>query len=237
MLPSKRVCEKYSLDRSRILIYGSPKVGKTTFASCFDDALFLDTQRGTKALSVYPVYIENWESFLDTVKDILNTKHNFKTIVLDVVDDLFKMCLEYVCKKYKMDHPSDEAFGKGWELLRINFERPIISLSASKYGIVFISHAKEIEISKKYSKTTKITPTLPTQARNIINSVVDIIGYYGFESYKDTDDVIKERRIMIFKPSEYLDAGDRTGLLPDQILLPHSNPLKYFRKSLAQEEK
>lgn len=236
MLPVEKVCEKYSLNHSRMLIYGSPKVGKSTFASCFEDALFLDTQRGTKSLDIYPVYIESWEGFLDTVKEILTTKHKFKTIIIDVIDDLFKMCLEYVCKKYKMEHPSDESYGKGWELLRINFERPIIKLASSNYGIVFISHAKETEIVKKYSKITKIMPTLSGQPRLIINSIVDIIGYYGFESYKDEDDNIKERRVMVFKPSEYLDAGDRTGLLPDKILLPHSNPLKYFKKCFKQEE-
>lgn len=236
-LPIKKSVIKYSLENIRMLIYGQPKIGKTTFASGFENALYLDTQQGTKNLEVYSVAIDSWETFLETYEQIIAGKHDFQTIIIDVIDDLYKMCLEYACKKYKMDHPSDEGYGKGWELLRNTFERPILKLAASKYGLVFISHSKEIEITKRYSKITKITTTLSGQAKGSINAIVDIIGYCGFDSYRDgKTNAVKERRVMIFSPSEYLEAGDRTGLLPENIVMSRGNPFKNFKQYFISKE-
>ncbi len=236
MLPTKKVIEKFTLDNIRLLIHSYPKVGKTTFANSFDSPLILDTHRGTKGLEVYPAYIDSWETFLEKEKEILAGKHKFKIIVIDYIDDIHRFCLDFVCKKYRMDYPSDETHGKGWDILRTNFEKPILRLISSKYGIIFISQSKEIEITKKYSKITKITHTIPgSQIRQMINAKVDIISYLCIESYKDDDGNIKERRIMIFKPSEEIEAGDRTGLLPDKIIVPKNNPLKYFRKCFENQ--
>jgi hypothetical protein len=67
------------------------------------------------------------------------------------------------------------------------------------------------------------------QAREIINPFVDIIGACSFESVKNGDSYM-EKRVMKFDPSEYMDAGDRTGLLPSMISLSYKKFAKYFEE-------
>jgi len=48
-----------------------------------------------------------------------------KTIVLDTVDNAYKMCSDYVCKKFKIEHESDLGYGKGYALINNEFQRVI----------------------------------------------------------------------------------------------------------------
>lgn len=214
-----------------MLLYGPEKIGKTTFASQFEDAVILATEIGYKGLNVYATDIETWEDFLEATKEIVAGKHKFQTIIIDTADNLFKFCHDFVCKKYKMDHPSDEQYGKGWNLLKTEFQAPILRLSVSKYGLIFISHAEEREVKTRYSKIDKVQPSLGGQAKKIINPFVDIIGYCNFKTVKISDDEYKEKRIITFEPSEYITAGDRTGFLPPTL------PLSYKKFAQCFEEK
>lgn len=230
-LPKDKTHEGYSLSNIRALWYGAPKIGKSTFCSKFDNALFLATEKGLKGLDVYKVDIVCWEDFVSAINLLDVKEHNFRTINIDTVDNLMKFCLDYVCTKHRIDHPSDLKWSKGWNLLRNEFEKYILKLSMSNYGINFVSHEKEYEVSTRHSKYTKIGPSIPNQARRVVLPFVDIIGRcYMEERVNKLTDQIVERRFICFKPSMYVEAGDRTGLLEDIIPLRYEEFKKYFKE-------
>lgn len=222
-LPDEPTLEGYTLENIRMLLYGIPKIGKTTFASKFKKALFLATEKGYVGLKIFVVDIKSWQNFLDAVETILENSddRSFRIIIIDTVTNLFKCCQEYVCKKNKIEHVSDKKWGKGWDLLQQEFERPIMQLSMSNYGIIFICHAKEVEISTRKGTYSKVAPDLPNQCRKIINPLVDIIGYADMDDGGEED-----KRVIHFAPSKYITAGDRTGLLPAKMDL---NYVKFKR--------
>jgi hypothetical protein len=39
------------------------------------------------------------------------------------VDNAYKMCSDYVCKKFKIEHESDLGYGKGYALINNEFQR------------------------------------------------------------------------------------------------------------------
>lgn len=230
-LPDEPTMEGYTLNNIRMLLYGIPKIGKSTFASKFKKALFLACESGHKGLKICKLNITSWQDFLEAVDTLLeldDDDRKFKLIVIDTVSNLFKYCQDYVCKKNKIEHVSDKKWGKGWDLLQQEFERPIMQLSMSNYGIMFISHAKEVEISTRRGNYSKVAPDLPNQCRKIINPLVDIIGYADMD-----DGGGDEKRIIHFAPSKYITAGDRTGLLPTKMDL---NYVK-FKRCFKQKEK
>lgn len=229
-LPDKKVYEGYDLSKIRMLLYGLPKIGKSTFASKFNKTLFLATEKGLKGLDVFQINISNWLDFVQAVELLLGKKHDFHTVAIDTVDNLFKYCLDYVCTKHHIDHPSDSKWGKGWDLLQHEFEKWILKLSMSDMGLIFISHARESEVMNKHSKWTKIGPSIPNQARKVILPFVDIIGYCCVVEEQKGKDFV-ERRSIVFKPSDLIEAGDRTGFMPERINLRYESFKKYFEKT------
>jgi len=63
-LPTEKTARSASLSAFTTLIYGKPKIGKSTFAASFPNALFLDTEGGLQSLSVHRVPIHNWKDLL-----------------------------------------------------------------------------------------------------------------------------------------------------------------------------
>jgi hypothetical protein len=189
------------------LIYGQPKVGKSTFASQIPNALFLATEEGLNSLEVYKVSISSWEDFLQTGRDLVEEKHDYQTLVIDIGDYLYKYCEHYICRTNNVKHVSDLPFGKGYSLVKDEFIRAILKLNALGFGLVFISHAKEREQAKKTIKTTYMDTSMGNQASQAVCGLCDFILYFYIDD--------SGKRCIRTKPSKYINAGDRTALLPE----------------------
>ncbi len=221
-----------------MLLYGPPKIGKSTFTSKievegfkFNRPLFLATEPGLKHLNVYKKKVSNWPIFRRVVQDLEKHKKWYGVRVVDTTDVLFKQCVRYVCDKRNLEHPSDEEWGKGYDIILTEFAKWILRLIYLPGGTVFISHSQDKEMRSRMMKINKTMPTLTGSCRKVIIPLVDIIGYCGFDIIEKGDETI-EKRVMLFEPSETLEAGDRTGRLPDKIALSY----KAFRKAFYDKK-
>lgn len=217
MLPTSKTPPKQSLSDLTALIYGPSKIGKTTWCSHAPDALFLATEPGLNALDVFQVPINSWDELLKAAAEIAAGNHSFKTIIIDTVDNAYKLCSEYICAKHKIDHESDLGYGKGYALINGEFQRVLNKLAFLPYGLFLVSHSQQQEIETRTGKYSKTIPTLPNKARKIVIGLVDIIAYCDLEASTNTEGKTVYRRVMRTKPSPHYDAGDRTGRLPEMI--------------------
>ena len=122
MLPTKKTTPSEDPMQYSILLYGSTKAGKSTFASKAPGAIFLATEPGLNALSVFKVDISSWPEMLSACKELSEQKHEFKTVVIDTIDNAYEFCLEHVCKGLKIEHPADLEYGKGWSAVNLEFK-------------------------------------------------------------------------------------------------------------------
>lgn len=225
MLPQTKTKVVTNLEGESWLFYGPPKIGKSTLASEFPgDVLFLTTEDAHRHLSIYKRPIADWSDFQRAVKEIKQSKQRFTTVVVDTLGNLFTQCREDVCSKRQIEHPADEEWSKGWDILLHQFMLGLIQLFQLECGIILIAHEKKVEVKMRGIKLDKTMPALPTTCMRAILPLVDIIGYCGFSKEDPT-----ERRV-IFEPCETLYAGDRTGRLPASVPLlkpPHTfEPLR-----------
>ncbi|SDY70980.1 ATP-binding protein [Thermoactinomyces sp. DSM 45892] len=205
LLPTEKTQPKQKLEDYSILLYGQPKIGKSTFCSRMDNPLFLATEPGLEALSCYEVKVPDWQTFIRVCGELSKGNHPFKTIVIDTVDNLWKCCAEFIKEKQGIQHESDLGFGKGWQLIKDEFFRVIRKLSLLPYGLVFTSHVESYEVKTRVSTINKAVPSIPRSGRDIVLGMVDIILYA--ESVRTNEGSI---RVIRTQPDESWEAGDRT---------------------------
>lgn len=235
LLPSEPTYEGASMQEMIWLLYGPPGIGKSTFVSQCEGALFLSTDPGLRFLKVYKRPIEGWLDFKKVVKALtIDRPKQYKSIVIDTIDPLFLMARKYVLDKRGIEHQSDEPYGKAYDLVTTEFTLEILKLTKLPYGLFFLSHSKDVEVRGRALRTSKVIPSLPSQAYKVVAPLADIIAYYGFgETAADTGD---PTRVMHFQPSETLEAKDRTkGGLPESLVIPEEGGYKLVESHLLGE--
>ena len=228
LLPTAKTPPKPNLADLTVLTYGPTKIGKSTWCSHAENALFLSTEPGLNSLEVFQIPIRSWDELLTACGEIAEGNHEFKTVILDTVDNAYRMCAEHVCRKFKVEHESDLGFGKGYALTNNEFQRVLNKLAFMPYGLYLVSHSQETEIETRTGKYTKIVPTLPEKARKIVMGLVDMILYCDIETAAGPDGKSPIRRVMRTKPSLYYEAGDRTGRLPEVIDLDYARFIEAY---------
>ncbi len=227
-LPSEKTKPTLDLSSKTILVYGPPKIGKSTFASRFPGALFIECEPGLNELEVFKVPAYSWADFLAACKLVAEGKHSFKTIVVDTIDNAFKLCSEHICAKHEIEYEGDLEHGKGWAFVKNEWHRVLTRLASLPYGLVLISHAVDKQIKTRTEEYSKTQPSLPDRARNVVLGLVDIILYCDIVTGKDDKGNVVTRRVVRTKPNPAYEAGDRTGRLPETITLDFDAFCKAF---------
>lgn len=218
-LPTKKKPIETDLRKFKFLIYGQPGAGKSTFASKFPDAIFIPTEPGLNFLECHtlenddgePMVCRSWTDVQKAIKLIVGNDHQFKTVVIDTIDNAFEFCAQAFNVKMGLDYEGDADYGKGWKLLEREFKKTFNYLANSGFGLVFISHEKIGQKEERGIKRMWIDNTLGTSARKYVNGLVDFIFY----AYLDDD----EKRLIRTRSSLNIMAKDRTGTLPEVMPL------------------
>lgn len=192
-----------------VLIYGEPGCGKTTLASQFDRVLVAAFERGTNALNnVYVQPVKTWQDWKQMVSQLCKKpelKEKYHAISVDTVDEAWALCEKKICADNGIETLGELGWGLGWRLAKQEFASTFRDLVYSGYGLIFISHAVEKEVENdRGEKTNKIVPALSGTPFNVINKMVDLIGYIR-EIDVGTSENPKRERFMFFRDEK----GDR----------------------------
>ncbi len=209
------------------LFYGEPKVGKSTVAGTFPDALFFAFEPGTKGMEIYEFNADgggcrNWEIARKGVS-LLEKTDDFQTVVFDTVERAYDMCLDWVCENRGIEYPGNDAFGeqdfgKSWRAVRQEFMDIIHRILFTGRGIIFTSHAKTAEHKVKSTgeKYTRIYPTMSNQARKTVEALVDFFFFADYIRSKDGN----IERVFVTQGDETIWAGCRKGVAPFPQFVP-----------------
>lgn len=226
-LPTEKSKPNLSMGDYSWVIYGPPGVGKTSFANCFENALILDLEGGTKHLECYSVPISCWNDVEQVYRLLQKGDHNFKTIVIDNADMFYRHCMIETCRARGIEHPTDEAYGKGADMVKNRLYSCVNAFKALGLSIVYTAHSKQIEVQTKTKKYTKTTLNMAGRPAEFFVANSDVVGY----CYVSDDEY--EKRMIRFKGNDYLDAKARANeqvQLPDECELNYDVVNSYFEK-------
>ena len=230
----------------KMMVYGEPGVGKSVFASKFPSPFFITTDGNYEWLEEFGAKIEDhqqvnsWSEFKNFVKD--NNFDKYETIVVDLIEDLFKWCEFEFCQEKRIDHIGDLGYGKGYDITRNEFFIEICKLIGKEKNIVFISH-EEVKVIKDRRGVEK---TYYKPSARIPDKVLDMIEgrlRYVVRCYlkaEERDEKIVKRRFLslIPKENEYgIIRGINENNLPSDIPLEASLFLNAINYNISSENK
>jgi len=232
-LPTVITPAKTDINDLSFLIYGPPKIGKTTFANGKSGkALFLATEAGLTGQDAFQIPIDNWEAFKETCKELKQGNHDFTRIIVDTIDNLYKFCVDWGNKTLGIMHQSDASYGKGYDTINSEFLRELTALSLQRPGLWMLSHSREKEIKPKVGLPyTSVSSTLPEGARKVVNGMADLIMYID-KRFEETDNGTIERRVIYTQSTPLFEAGGRISFLPPVMNLDFVEFEQEFIKGL-----
>jgi hypothetical protein len=163
-------------------------------------------------------------------------QEKFNVLVIDTVDEAFKLCEKWTCSQAGVEQVRDvAAFGGGYKILDDNFITPFRDLTYAGYGIVFISHETEKTYTDdKGQEYSKIIPALPNRPFNLINKMVDIIGYIR-EISTEIGDKIERKRYMFFRGDERFLCKSRFKYIAPKIELDYDAFVNAIHDAIDEE--
>ena len=206
-------------------LYGQPFSGKTTLADSAPDPLMLNTDGNAVYVTAPYVAIKDevtvmgritkrksaWEVFKEYVEELEKAQNDYKTIVVDLVNDTYEMCRLYMYEKLGITHESDDSY-RAWDKVRTEYlstMRRVLNLPYE--NIILLSHE---DSTKDLTKKTgdKITSIRPKMAEKVADSLSGMVGFVG-RVYVD-----EGKHYLSVKADEVIYGGGRLSI--NNVVIP-----------------
>lgn len=213
-------------------IYGAPFSGKTTFLDQAPDPLNLNTDGNTNYVTMQRVRIRDtyegrvkkfaWEVFKEMI-DELEKGSDFKTVIVDLVEDTREMCRVYMYDKLNIQHESDSGYGKGWDIIKTEYLSTMRRVMNLDYNIFLVSHE---DVSKELTRNSgeRITKVSPNIQEAIANKLAGMVDFVGRVVVKDDGS-----RVLSFKTNEVIFGGGRLNFGVNEIPLEWDELMKLYK--------
>lgn len=185
-LPTQKIPAS-SQDPKYLIIFGLPKVGKTTVLSTLDNNLILDFEQGTTYIDALKVNISSLKELKECIKAIKEAGCPYKYITIDTITAVEEMAKPLAIKLYQ-DSPMFSARyadvkdvtqlpnGSGWAFLRQGVEIIIDMIASATENIIICGHVKDAALAENVDGSVKDLD-LGGKLKRILSAKSDAIGF------------------------------------------------------------
>ena len=137
----------------RIVLYGAPGIGKSSFAAAMPDPVFVTTEDGIDAITVDQFdRAETWAEFLGNVQKIVTDINGYKTLVIDTLNGASDLAAAHVCATQFAGNWGEKgfgSFGKGWAATSEEMRKLLPMLDTARtqgMTIVILAHTGVVSV-------------------------------------------------------------------------------------------
>ena len=225
LLPKNERRDLNATKKKVVWLYGAPFSGKTFFANQFPDPLMLNTDGNIKFVDAPYIAIRDtvtvegritkrklaYEVFMDAVAELEKKQNDFRTIVVDLLEDVYESCRVYICDRQGWKHESDDSF-RAWDMVRSEFLNTLKRLVNLDYeNIILISHEdRSRDLTRKGGdKISSIKPNLQDKVANKVAGMKnDALNHFKeemnkrglFRKIQVCANLIPPRPVLMVKP-------------------------------------
>ena len=220
-----------------VCIYSLPKVGKTSMACQFPKNLLLAFEKGYNAIAgVKPVDITKWSDFKLVLRQLEKpeARQLYDTVTLDTIGIAWEMCEQFICAQNGVQKIADIPWGGGYSACKKEFEACLRKITQLGYGLVIIAHVdKRIEKRADDDEVEILGPAIPKRAYEIVNQLVDIIGYIDVT----WDEEGNSERWLYTRKTPTVMAGSRFKYLAPKIKFGYKELVAAISEAIDKSEK
>ena len=218
-----------------LLLYGKPKTGKTTMASRFPKNLLIAFEKGYNAIDgIKAIDINKWSEFRQVLRQLEKpeAREMYDTITIDTTTIAYEMCEQFVCGQNGVQSIRDIPWGQGWSLAKKEFESCLRKITMLGYGLVLISHIEtRKEKTADDSEIEILAPSMPKRCYEVVNQIVDIIGYIATEWDEDGN----SHRWLYTRQTPTVMAGSRFPYLAPKIKLGYQDLVDAINEAIDKQ--
>lgn len=153
----------------RLFLYGTPGIGKSTFASTMPDPVFIQTEEGADEIDVakFPI-AGDFEDVHDQLESLRLESHDYRTVVVDTADWLERMIWDEVAKRESKQSIADIGYQNGYKIALKWWDEIIRQLSLLRDQgmlVCILAHSKTDKVEDPEHPTyTQYAPKLHKDA-------------------------------------------------------------------------
>lgn len=214
----------------KVVVYGPEGIGKSTFASKFPGAVFLDTEGSTSHMDVARFDApQTWKDLAATVMWCKAHPAELGTLVIDTMDWAEALAFRAVCEEKEVKSIEDIPYGKGYVFAQDKIRKLLDELSgliAQGVNVVITAHAQVKKFEQPDEMGSYDRYGLKLNEKNIAPLVKEWGDLLLFANYKTNvvtapDGKTKKatggkKRVMYTTHAAAWDAKNRFGL-PDEL--------------------
>jgi hypothetical protein len=172
-----------------------------------------------------PSSVCQWEDFKELVPELL-TYENYDAFTINRIDDLYEMCVDYVCELEGEEHPSTSGAKKLilWRKIRQEMEEVLTEFNSLEARKFYVSKVVLVEIDNSFLKGTALFPFTEDNwvLREILPNITKQTLYFYVETVKARSKKTGKEKLIdkkfinaSLKPDVF--AGDTTNKLPNKF--------------------
>lgn len=218
----------------RLVVYGSHKIGKSTFAASAPAPVFIQTEDGLDGIetTAFPL-AQTFDDVMSAIATLYSEQHEYQTVVLDSLDWAERLIWAHTAQQHGKTDIEAFGYGKGYMFAADYWRELLDGLNALRnergMAVICLAHhaikrfdAPDIEPYDRYQIK------LHERASALVQEWADVIGFANYEVFTAKSDVgfskdvtrgvTTGRRLLYLTERPAFQAGNRYGM-PDSVEL------------------
>lgn len=214
----------------KVVLYGPEGIGKSTFASQFPGAVFIDTEGSTRRMDVQRLPVPtSWAMLMDEVAEVAKGSVPCGTLVIDTADWAERLCISAVCGRFNLKGIEDFNYGKGYTYAKEEFAKLLDRLEEvieSGCNVVITAHSQIVHVEQPDAvgsydrwtmKTSKqVAPLLREWSDMLLFANYKVLVEKSGTGANAKNKATGGRRVMYTTHHACWDAKNRFGL-PEEL--------------------
>jgi len=236
----------------RVMLYGTPGIGKSQFAANSDKPIFIQTEDGLGQIDCdkFPL-AAGFDDVIKSLATLYREKHDYRTVVIDTLDWLERMIWAEVCRRKMVESIEDIGYQKGYVFALNHWRDVLAGLDALRrergMTVLLVAHSMIAKFDDPANEAyDRYAPRLHKHASAVITEWCDEVLFATYKVYtRQSDEGFNRKKTravgdgerVIYTTERPAHVAKNRLNLPDELPLNYSAYARFVTATTNQGDK